>query len=205
MLGQDSVSEIVFQLIMFISLPLRETNAEEPWENKMVVFNYIFSFLGKTVENCLCNFHCCCKFSRKTSTVYFWDLLCHVLVGHDDLDIGSKFTGDKAFTEGAQELYKSLFPKIQLHNFFSILSLFYEHLNFLSRTGFHLLIFLVFGVFSIGKKLYEFWLPFVQHSALLEKTGLLYSWRKVAYELKSNLGYSRKTSDIQGNTAVKPL
>lgn len=65
MLGQDSVSQIAFQLVMFISLPLRVTSAEEPWENKMDIFNYIFSFIGKTVENCLCNFHYCYKIFRE--------------------------------------------------------------------------------------------------------------------------------------------
>lgn len=109
-LGQDSVSQIAFQLIMFISLPLRVSNVEEHWDNKMDVFNYTFSLLGKTVKNCLCNFHCCHKFSG--STIYFWDLLCHVFVGHEDFDISSKFTGDKACTEESPELCNSPFPKI---------------------------------------------------------------------------------------------
>lgn len=70
-LGQDSVSQTAFQLLMLISLPLRVFNAEEHWENKMDIFNCIFSFRGKTVQICLSNFHCCYKFLGRTSTVYF--------------------------------------------------------------------------------------------------------------------------------------
>lgn len=89
--------------------------------------------------------------------------------------------------------------------FFPFCPYFYEHLIFLSSTGFYLLIFLYFGVFSIEEKLQKFCVLFVQHSTLLKKSGLLYSWRKVPYELKSNFWYSRKTSDIQGNTSLKSL
>lgn len=187
---------------MFISLPLRVTNAKEHWENKIDIFNYIFSFLGKTVKICLCNFHCCYIFSGRTSTVYFWDLLCHILVDHEDFDISWNFTSDKVLLKEPQNCVTPCPLKFSVIIFSPICPCFNEHLIFLTITIFYLLIFLYFGVFSNEKKLYEFgfFLCNIQH--YWKKVVFC---RKVTYELKNDLWYLRKTSDIQDKTAVMSL
>lgn len=102
---------------MIVSLPLGVTSEEQHWENKKGMFNKrknatYFSFLEKTVQNYLCRFHCCYKFSARTGAVYFSDLGCHLLFGCEDFGITSKSMGDKAFTRAALEMCNSLFPTI---------------------------------------------------------------------------------------------
>lgn len=71
---------------------------ENPWSQKGKTVQWIVQFrtrnrehswelLPLLVQNDLCHFHCCYKFSVRTGAVYFSDLGCHLLLGGEDFGI----------------------------------------------------------------------------------------------------------------------
>lgn len=143
---------------------------------------FLFFFFGKLYKFLSYHFHHCYRFSERGGVVNTSNLIYHLLLSGGDFNIISKNTGAGTLVVGAQSCAAPCslpFSSSFLHSVHFLMNAFVSEVLLILIS----LTFCIWGYYSEKKMS---WCFYEQYVALLEKSGLLYSWREVPYELKSN-------------------